>query len=68
MWINTLVKFVFLFVSLQIAKVDARNILRNAPQMCPIENGNLIDVKLFVADNEECFKHCEIEEQCRFYR
>ena len=48
--------------------VRARNLLRSAPQICPIEFGNLIDVKLFVKDNEECFKHCEVNEHCRYYR
>lgn len=48
--------------------VTGRNLMENAPQMCPIEHNNLIDVQLFVSDEEECFKLCEKSDKCKFFR
>ncbi|QQP48657.1 Uncharacterized protein FKW44_009034 [Caligus rogercresseyi] len=31
---------------------------RSAPEKCPLEDGNLLDVLLFVNDEEECFNEC----------
>jgi len=38
-----------------------------APQRCPLQNGNLLDVDLFVADDETCKMKCEKHEKCFFY-
>ena len=50
------------------AKSDASSQMSSAPQLCPIDHGNLIDVKLFVASEEQCFKLCEKQEGCHYYR
>ena len=42
--------------------------LRSAPQMCPIDDGNLVDVKLFIASDQECFRLCERASDCSFFR
>ena len=42
--------------------------LRSAPQMCPIDDGNLVDVKLFIASDQECFRLCERAPDCSFFR
>ena len=42
--------------------------LRSAPQMCPIDDGNLVDVKLFIAGDQECFRLCERAPECSFFR
>ena len=42
--------------------------LRSAPQMCPIDDGNLVDVKLFIAGEQECFRLCERTPGCSFFR
>jgi len=38
-----------------------------APQRCPLQNGNLLDVDLFVADDAACQAKCEKHEKCFFY-
>ena len=38
-----------------------------APQKCPVQNGNLLDVDLFVESDRECAKKCEANEKCFFY-
>ena len=49
--------------------LEARaNLLRNAPQMCPIDDGNLIRISLFVKDSNECFEACERKEDCKYFR
>ena len=49
--------------------IEARaNLLRNAPQMCPIDDGNLIGILLFVTDSNECFEACERKEDCKYFR
>ena len=46
----------------------ARSLLRDAPQLCPIDQGNLLDVQLFVQSANQCFDSCEKKEDCNFYR
>ena len=41
--------------------------LRTAPQRCPLNNGNLLDVVLFVENEEQCKQKCRTEEKCIFY-
>lgn len=38
-----------------------------APQRCPLQNGNLLDVDLFVEDDSSCMMKCEKHEKCFFY-
>ena len=47
---------------------DGRTLLRSAPQMCPIDNDNLLEVKLFVADGNQCYNLCEENPDCEFFR
>ncbi len=47
---------------------EARVLMRSAPLRCPIDNGNLIDVKLYVKDQQDCFKWCEVTDGCKFFR
>ncbi len=42
--------------------------MRSAPLRCPIDSANTLDVRLFVQDEEECFRHCERTTGCHFYR
>ena len=39
-----------------------------APQQCPIDNGNLIGIKLFVRSSQTCFNACELKEGCKYFR
>eukprot|EP00095_Tigriopus_kingsejongensis_P003413 maker-scaffold1126_size61158-snap-gene-0.10 protein:Tk03413 transcript:maker-scaffold1126_size61158-snap-gene-0.10-mRNA-1 annotation:"microneme protein " len=55
-------------LSLLVAGSRARNIMENAPIMCPIEDDNLIDVQLFTSGQKECAKECEKSDACKFYR
>lgn len=55
-------------LSLLLGLSDARTLLRSAPQMCPIDQGNLLDVQLFVKGGNECFNLCEKKEDCNFFR
>ena len=47
---------------------DGRTLLRSAPQMCPIDNDNLLEVKLFVTDGNQCYNLCEENPDCEFFR
>ena len=47
---------------------DSRSLLRSAPQMCPIDEENLIEVKLFVKDGNQCYNYCENNELCEYFR
>ena len=38
-----------------------------APEKCPLQNGNLIDVDLFVESDAECRMKCEQHEKCFYY-
>ena len=38
-----------------------------APEKCPLQNGNLIDVDLFVESDVECRRKCEAKEECFYY-
>ena len=38
-----------------------------APQKCPVQNGNLLDVDLFVESDSECAAKCEKNEKCFYY-
>jgi len=46
--------------------VDGAAII-TAPQRCPLQNGNLLDVDLFVFDDAACKMKCEKHEKCFFY-
>ena len=48
--------------------VDSRSLLRSAPQMCPIDEENLIEVKLFVKDGNQCYNYCENNIECEYFR
>ena len=49
--------------------IDARaNLLRSAPQICPIDDGNLIGIRMFIRDSNECFEACERKEDCKYFR
>jgi hypothetical protein len=48
--------------------ITAKSFLRKAPQMCPIEQGNLLDVQLFVKGGNECFNLCEKKDDCNYFR
>lgn len=47
---------------------DSRSLLRSAPQMCPIDDGNLLEVKLFVKDGNKCYTLCELNAECQYFR
>jgi len=36
--------------------------------MCPIDEENLIEVKLFVKDGNQCYNYCENNELCEYFR
>ena len=42
--------------------------LLSAPQMCPIDDGNVIGILLFIKDSNVCFEACERKEECRYFR
>ncbi|TRY74923.1 hypothetical protein TCAL_07513 [Tigriopus californicus] len=66
--VNMFLIFLSWVQCLVVIGVTGRNLMENAPQMCPIEHNNLIDVQLFVSDEEECFKLCEKSDKCKFFR
>ena len=59
---------IFLTISLCLVAtlIDGAAII-TAPQRCPLQNGNLLDVDLFVADDMACKMKCEKHEKCFFY-
>ena len=61
--------FVRLYVifGIAICTIMALPQLRTAPQRCPLKNGNLLDVVLFVDNEERCKMRCQTEEKCVFY-
>jgi hypothetical protein len=36
--------------------------MRTAPTECPLENGNLLDVHLFISDEAQCKQLCQANE------
>ena len=49
--------------------IDCRsNLLLSAPDMCPIDDGNLIGILLFIEDSNACFEACERKEDCKYFR
>ena len=38
-----------------------------APQRCPLQNGNLLDVDLFVPSEADCVDKCSTHDKCFFY-
>ena len=61
--------FVRLYVLFGIAiyTIMALPQMKTAPQRCPVKNGNLLDVVLFVDSEEMCKMRCQTEEKCIFY-
>merc|ERR1719186_858842 len=55
-----LVSLFFLWV------VESASIVK-APQLCPLQDGNLLDVDLFVSTEAECKEQCTDHENCFFY-
>ena len=49
-----------------VSKLDGAAIV-TAPEKCPLQNGNLIDVDLFVESDEECRAKCEKHDKCFYY-
>jgi len=48
--------------------VSASPIVRTAPQECPLTDGNLLTVKLFIKDASTCSKMCQDDPRCHFYK
>jgi len=44
------------------------NLLLSAPEMCPIADGNVIGILLFIEDSNSCFEACERKESCKYFR
>ena len=42
--------------------------MRTAPMECPLENGNLLDVHLFISDEAQCKQLCQANEVRLKYR
>ncbi|XP_040569991.1 uncharacterized protein [Lepeophtheirus salmonis] len=62
---------VFLFICIitttLISFVECRPKMRSALRTCPLEDGNLLDVLLFVNNENECYEECADHESCLFY-
>ena len=43
-------------------------LVRQAPMECPLTDGNLRTVKLFIKDKESCSELCSKDPQCNFYK
>ena len=65
-YLNLVILTVTFFASL--IESSSGNYLRSAPQQCPIDNGNLIGIKLFVRNSQTCFNACEVKDGCRYFR
>ena len=44
------------------------HLLLSAPQMCPIDDGNVMGILLFIKNSNSCFEACERKEDCRYFR
>ena len=40
---------------------------RTAPGECPLSDGNLVGIKLFIHDANACLKSCQADQGCNFY-
>jgi len=49
-------------MSLAIQTGSTLPMMRPAPTKCPLENGNLLDVHLFIPDEAACKKLCQDNE------
>ena len=43
-------------------------LVRQAPMECPLTDGNLRTVKLFIKDKESCSELCSEDQECNFYK
>ena len=66
----TMLSFVlFIVIFGPIWMTEARsNLLLSAPSMCPIDDGNVIGILLFIEDSNSCFEACERKEDCKYFR
>ena len=60
--------FVFYIVALTAHSALALPMMRTAPMECPLENGNLLDVHLFISDEAQCKQLCQANEVRLKYR
>jgi hypothetical protein len=57
-----LLSLVFYIVALTAHSALALPMMRTAPMECPLENGNLLDVHLFISDEVQCKQLCQANE------
>ena len=55
-------KKVFYILALTAHSALALPMMRTAPMECPLENGNLLDVHLFISDEAQCKQLCQANE------
>ena len=41
--------------------------MRTAPEECPLQDNNVLDVHLFVTSEDDCKQLCQDDEECVFY-
>ena len=55
-------------ISSSLGPVLTSPVVRQAPMECPLTDGNLRTVKLFIKDKESCSLLCEKDPRCHFYK
>ena len=65
----TMISASLIILILGTGSIQARsNLLLSAPEMCPIDDGNLIGILLFIEDSNACFEACERKDDCKYFR
>ena len=41
---------------------------RSAPEECPLNDGNLLTVKLFIKNVDMCLQFCQANQMCNYYK
>ena len=41
---------------------------RSAPEECPLNDGNLLTVKLFIKNVDMCLQFCQADQMCNYYK
>ena len=64
-----MISLALLLVTIGPVLIEGRsNLLLSAPEMCPIADGNVIGILLFIEDSNTCFEACERKDGCKYFR
>jgi len=57
-----------LLIATIIGGVSSGPLVRSAPEECPLNDGNLLTVKLFIKDVDMCLQFCQSDPMCNYYQ